>query len=254
MVRTAWYELTCSLVIREFKGRYRRTILGPLWVVMQPTLYLLIFLMLRSILSIESDGPPYALFAFAGLVPWTLFTNTITRAGQSVFSNASILKKMAFPRIILPTSAFVSCLLEFGIGLVVLLVLMACYGYLPGLQALWVIPLSLGVGILGLGVSLTVAAFGTFKQDILVAVPLLLQLVMFACPILYPLERVPDRWMDAYCLNPMVGLLEGIRGALLHNQAPEASMIVLGLPVLAVIWFIGLPLYGRCSQYFADVL
>jgi lipopolysaccharide transport system permease protein len=248
-----WWELTRALVEREWKSRYRRSLLGWVWAIILPFFYLLMFLVLRSIFSIKSTDTPYALFAFTALVPWTFFSSAVSRAAPCIQSNAGILRKMAFPRQILPVASTLSSLVEFLLSFVILLGFMAWYGVLPSLHILWVPPLIFLAALLALGIGMIAAAIGTYKRDIIFGIPFLMQLWLFCCPAMYPLENVPAKWFWLYKFNPMVGILDGFRSVMIHDKPPRLDLIAAGLPFLLLVWLIALPLFHYLSRYFADV-
>jgi lipopolysaccharide transport system permease protein len=241
-------------VEREIKGTYRRSFLGPAWAVLQPLSYMLVFLLVRAVLQVDTGDVPYVLFTFSALVPWTFFSNAVARSGPSVIMNASLIKKMAIRREIFPLAAVATSLVDLVISSVILAGMMIWYGVEPSVAVFWLPVLVFLVGLFAFGVGLAVAAMGTYKRDIIFAVPFGLQLWMLATPIMYPLERVPAAWRSLYEWNPMVATVEGFRAILIHGVGPETNLLATALlgtvAVLAFSW----PLYHYMSQYFADVL
>lgn len=247
-------DLTIALVVREFKGRYRRSMLGPAWALLQPVIYLAIFMFLRGMFDIPSEGVPYVIFAYSALVPWTFFANAVTRCAPSVYTNAALVKKIAIPREIFPLAGMLTSFVDFLIASVILVVLMIWFEVQVGWVLLWV-PVLLALTMLfALGVGLFIAAIGTFKRDITFAVPFLIQVWLLATPIMYPASEVPERWRALFQLNPMGGLIEGFRSVLVKNAAPDLGLLTISIAGIALVWLVGLPLFRSVSQYFADVL
>jgi lipopolysaccharide transport system permease protein len=245
-----------ALVRRELKGRYRRSLLGPAWAVVLPLGYLLVFLVLRGILDIRAPaGVSYALFSYAALVLWTFFSGAIGLCAPSVFSNASLLKKMPAVREVFPLAGVAVALADFAISFLLLLAVLLLFRRENlGWGILW-LPLPVGLtALLALGLGFGLAAIGAYVRDVLFALPFVMQAWLLATPILYPLENVPERWQTLYRLNPMVGPVEAFRSILLYNRAPDFALLgtsaAVTLLLLAVTW----PLFRRLSQYFADVL
>lgn len=253
--RWLWHlELIRALVVREFHGQYRRSLLGPAWAFLQPLAYMVVFSFLRGVLAIPSDNIPYVLFTFSALVPWTFFANAVSRCGPSITANASILKKVALPREIFPVAAVITSLLDFLMAGVVLIGLMIWYQVPVTLHLLWLPLLLLLTALFALGMGLGVAALGTFKRDVIFAVPFLMQFWLFASPVMYPMGQVPAAWQGLYALNPMVGILEGFRRVLVLGAPPPWELLGFSLLGVALVWLVTWPLFRGVSQYFADVL
>lgn len=250
----AFYYLLSALVARELKGRYRRTLLGPLWALAQPLALLLLFLLMRAILSIHTGGVPYALFAYAGLVPWTLFANCINRATSSVYANGPVVKKMALHAEVFPLSAAVTALVDAVIALVLLLGLALWYGFAPGLHLLWLAPLLLFTAVLGAGFGVITAALGTYRNDTGYFLTPAMQFWMFATPIMYPVERISEGWRTLYFCNPMAGIVESFRAVIIHGGQPSWNHLAAAGIALVLVWVLGWPFFRRMARYFADVL
>ena len=249
-----FFSLLWALVMRELKGRYRRSLLGPAWAILQPLFYMVIFTFLRGVLDISSEGVPYVIFTYSALVPWTFFSNAVTRCGSSVASNAGVLKKISIAREIFPLSGVISSFIDFIIASVILVGMMIWFRVPVGLSLLWLPLLVLLTGFLALGVGFGVAAVGTYKHDIIFAMPFLMQFWLLATPIMYPVGRVPERWQFLYSLNPMVGIIEGFRRVMVKGMGPDFGLLVVSLLGIVVVWTIAWPLFRYMSQYFADVL
>jgi len=240
--------------MRELKGRYRRSLLGPAWAIIQPLFYMVIFTFIRGVLNISSEGVPYVIFTYSALVPWTLFSNGVTRCGPSVSSNAGILKKIAIAREVFPVADVVVSLVDFLISSLILVGMMIWFRVPVGWSLLWLPVLVLLTALLTLGVGMAVAALGTYRHDIIFALPFLMQFWLLATPIMYPLGNVPERWKFLYSLNPMVGIIEGFRQAMVKGMAPDLGLLAVSLLGIVVLWLVAWPLFRYMSQYFADVL
>jgi len=249
-----FFNLLWALVMREWKGRYRRSLLGPAWAFLQPLFYMVIFAFLRGVLDISSEGVPYVIFTYSALVPWTFFSNAVTRCGPSVASNAAVLKKMAISREVFPLAGVVTSFIDFVISSVVLVGMMIWFRVPVGASLLWAPLLVLLTAFLAFGVGLAAAAVATYKHDIIFAMPFLLQFWLLATPIMYPLGRVPGRWVFLYKLNPMVGIIEGFRTTIIKGTAPDLGLLIISLASGVAVWVVAWPLYRYVSQYFADVL
>lgn len=251
---TRFFNLLWALVLRDLRTRYRRSVLGPLWAIIQPLALMIMFTVIRNFIKISSDGLPYVLFSYTALIPWQFFSSAITRSGPSIMTNASILKKIALPREVFPLAELITALFDMLISGAILAGMMLYYRVQMSWSLLWLPLLVLLLGVLAFAVSLFISALGTFKSDFLLAAPFLLQVWLYATPIIYPLSSVPERWRSLYQLNPTVGLIEGFRSVLLRSSSPDLGLVgisALGsLLALAVAW----PLFRRMSQYFADVL
>jgi len=253
----AWgprFELLRALVVRDVKGLYRRSALGPLWAVLQPLLYMLIFVFIRRVVGFDSGDSPYVIFSFSALVPWAFFSNAVVRSAPSIVTNAGIVQKMAVTREIFPAAAVTTSLLDLAISSLVLIALMIAYAVPPTLQVLWLPLLVAMAGALALGVGLGAAAIGTYRRDVVFALPFVMQFWLLATPIMYPLTSVPERWQLAVRLNPMVGIIEGFRAVLLDGAAPDAGLLGLSALGIALVWALAWPLFRYASAYFADVL
>jgi lipopolysaccharide transport system permease protein len=249
-----FFALMWAIVVRELKGRYRRSALGIVWAVLPPIFYAALFMVLQGILHISTGDVPYVLFAYAGLVPWAFFVNAVNRCGGSVGANAGIVKKVAVPRVVFPVTAVVTALADFAVSGILLAALLAWFGKSAGAYLLWLVPLLVVTMLFALGCGMIVAALGTFLQDVLFGLPLLVQLWMLATPIMYPLDQVPSSWMPLYVLNPMVGIIEGFRAVLIGGAAPDMKLLGLSAAATVIIWMIGWPLFKNLSQHFADAV
>jgi lipopolysaccharide transport system permease protein len=248
-------ELLYFLVWRDIKVRYKQTLIGVGWAVLQPLLTMAIFTAVFSGLAgIESDGLPYPLFAFTGLIAWTYFAAALSRGSSSLVSNANLLTKVYFPRLIIPLSAVISPLFDCALALLVLIPVMAWFQIVPG-PAVLALPLFLLLcALTAFAVSLWLSALCVRYHDVAVVIPFLLQIWMYASPVIYPVSAVPAEWRALYSLNPMVGVIEGFRWALLRSHSPDLAVV--GFSVLGVGMLVlgGLIYFSRMERVFADVV
>jgi len=247
-------NLLWALMTRDVKARYRKSILGPAWALIQPLVYMVVFTLLRGIVKFSSEGIPYPIFTFAALVPWTFFSNAVVSSAPSVIANASIIKKIAVPREVFPLSAVATALFDLLMAGLVLAGLMLYYRVQVGWALLWLPALVAITALLAFGVGMFLASFGTFKRDLVMAAPFLMQFWLFVSPIVYPLSQVPERWRTLYMLNPTVGLIEGYRNVLLRAQSPPLEPLVWSAMATGLVLTLTWPLFRWISQYFADVV
>jgi len=249
-------EVLYFLVWRDVKVRYRQTLIGVAWAVVQPLLAMLVFSFFFGRLArMPSDGIPYPLFAFTGLVPWTFFANGLTQGANSLVSSGSLITKVYFPRLLVPTARVLGGLLDLGLSLLLLLGMVWWYGALDRPLALvWLPTLVLLAIVTAVGVSLWLSALNARYRDIQHIVPFLVQLWLFATPIAYPSSLLAENWRALYALNPMVGVVEGFRWALLGSGSAPGS--VLGASSLAalVLLVTGTFFFRRAERTFADVI
>lgn len=256
-IRELWdyRELLYFLVWRDIKVRYRQTVLGIAWAVIQPFLTMVVFSVFFGRLArVPSDGVPYPIFTFAGLVPWAFFANGLSQASNSVVGSAALVQKVYFPRLVLPIATVFTGIIDFAIAFVVLLGLMGYYGLAPTRHAIWLPLLLLLALVTSLGVGLWLAALNVAYRDVKHAVPFLTQFWLFATPIAYPSTMLAEPWRTVYGFNPMVGVVEGFRWALLRtNTAPGPQVVVSAIVGLAVLAG-GLFCFRRMERTFADLV
>ncbi len=205
-------DLFLFLVWRDVKVQYAQSTLGIGWAVIQPLFSMIVFtIVFGRLAGVSSDGAPYAVFSFAALVPWTYFANAVTQGANSLVSNTNMLTKVYFPRLVLPLSSVLAKLVDFGIGMILLFVLMAWYGVVPtwGVLALPVLVLLMILTAAGLGMWMT--ALAVQYRDVKYGLNFAVQLLMYAAPVVYPASLIPEKWQLAYAINPMVGVIEGFR-------------------------------------------
>jgi lipopolysaccharide transport system permease protein len=252
----AYRELGYFLVWRDLKVRYKQTLFGALWAIIQPLGLMVVFtLFLGGLGGIAPQTVPYALFAFAGLVPWTLFSQSLAGSSGSLVGASNLIQKVYFPRLLLPIASVGSYVLDFVIALAVLGLLMIWFGVLPTAQAIWIIPLTLLALTTSLAVGIWLAAINVRYRDVRYAVPFLVQIWLFASPVAYSASILPREWQPAYQLNPMTGVIEGFRWALLGSGTPPpAQAVVLSAIVTTIVLLTGLAYFRRVERTFADVI
>jgi lipopolysaccharide transport system permease protein len=248
-------ELLYFLIWRDVKVRYKQTAIGAAWALLQPFLTMVIFgMVFRKFANVPSDGLPYAVFAYTALLPWTLFSGAVNRASSSIVSQASVISKVYFPRLIVPLAATVSGVVDFAVAFSLLIAMMVWYGIIPGWE-IFSLPLFLLLGLTtALAVGLWLSALNVKYRDVNHAVPFLVQIWLFASPIAYPTSLVPEQWRFLYSLNPLVGVIEGFRWALLGNESPDFGIIAISACTVVVILFTGLIYFKRVERTFADVV
>jgi lipopolysaccharide transport system permease protein len=251
----SYRELLYFLVWRDIKVRYKHTVLGAFWAIGQPVLTMVVFtLFLGKLANVPSDGAPYALFAFCGLLPWQFFASALTHAGNSVVNNQALITKVYFPRLVIPLAATLSGLVDFAISFLVLIVLLLVHGYTPTLGVLYV-PLFVVLAFLAaLGAGLWLSALQVLYRDIRHVIPFLVQFWMFATPIAYPASLVPDEYRTLYFINPMVGVVEGFRWAFLGTGQPPGAMTLVSSIVVVVVLIGGAFYFRRMERVFADLV
>jgi lipopolysaccharide transport system permease protein len=256
-LRALWRsrELLYFLIWRDVKVRYKQTLLGAAWAILQPLLTMVVFsIFFGKLARMPSDGVPYPLFAYVALVPWTFFANGLILSSGSLVSNQTLLRKVYFPRLVIPISAVASGLIDFGIAFVVLLGLAARYGVTPTSHMLWLPALVLLALVTALGVGLWFSALNVLYRDIQYVVPFLVQVWLYATPIVYPSSLVPERWRTLYALNPMVGVVEGFRWALLGTGTAPGPMILVSAAAALALMIGGLFFFRRMEKSFSDVV
>ncbi|WHZ15499.1 MAG: O-antigen export system, permease protein [Nitrospira sp.] len=260
-VRVGWGELWAArelfyfLAWRDLKTRYAQTAIGAGWALLQPLLSTMIFTVVFSyVVKVPSDGVPYPLFVFAAILPWALFARSLERSTLSVVTEGGLIKKVYFPRLIIPIAATFINLVDFAVGLLLLLGMMLWYQIVPP-WTLVCLPLFVGGAVVtALSVSLWLSALNVKYRDVASIVPLMTQLWMFASPVLYPASLVPEPVRVYYGLNPMAGVIEGVRWALLGKAAPEWGMVAVSLGVVTILLGGGVMFFRRVERTFADVI
>jgi lipopolysaccharide transport system permease protein len=248
-------ELLYFFVWRELKIRYKQTALGVAWAIIQPLFTMLIFSVIFGRLAkLPSDGLPYPVFAYCALLPWQLFAFALTEASNSLVANRSLLTKVYFPRLLMPLAAVSVGLADFAVSLVILLAMIAYYGITPGLVILTIPLWTLLTVVTALGVGLWLSALNVRYRDIRYTLPFLTQAWMFATPIAYASSIIPPAWRPYYALNPMVGVVEAFRWALLGGATAPGVTVAVSVGAVVVLLVSGLFYFRRTESTFADVI
>jgi lipopolysaccharide transport system permease protein len=229
-------DLIATLSVHRIKIRYKQSVLGVFWAVLQPLSIMLIFTFIFSlIVRMPSEGAPYAVFAYTALLPWNYFSAAVLNATNSLTSHAQFVTKVYFPREILPITYVVAAFFDFGVASTLLVGLMIYYRILPTINTLYVMPIMLVLTCFSLAMSFFFSATHVRFRDIGVAVPLLLQIWLFATPVIYPLSAVPARWRPLYVLNPMVGIIESFRQVILKGNAPDTESLLISAAISVIL-------------------
>jgi lipopolysaccharide transport system permease protein len=248
-------ELLYLLTWRDITVRYKQTVMGAAWAILQPVLATVIFsVFFGHIGKIPSEGVPYPVFALAGLVPWTFFSNGLILGSNSLVANVSFITKVYFPRVLVPVCTILAGLLDLMIVFVVLAGVMAWYGITPGWSALWIPFLVLVAVLATCGVSTWLAALNVRYRDVRFVVPFLAQLWLFATPVVYPASLVSSKWQLLMGLNPMAGVVEGFRAALLPTHFNPVPIVLISSLSATVIFAGGILYFYRAERTFADVI
>jgi lipopolysaccharide transport system permease protein len=251
----AYHELLYFLVWRDIKVRYKQTVLGAAWAILQPFMTMVVFsLFFGKLGKIPSEGVPYPIFSFAALVPWTFFATGLGQGANSLVGSQNLIKKVYFPRLVIPIASVLSGVVDFALAFLVLLGMMLFYGIVPTLNVLWLPLLLLLALVTSLGVSLWLSALNVQFRDIRYTVPFLTQFWLFATPIAYPSSLLPEPWRTLYGLNPMAGVVEGFRWALLGTASRPGPMILVSTVAAVTLLVTGAFYFRRMEKTFADVV
>ncbi len=248
-------ELLYFLIWRDVKVRYKQTVLGAAWAIIQPFFTMVVFsLFFGRLAQVPSDGLPYPVFAYTALVPWSFFAYGLAQSSDSLVASANLIKKIYFPRLVIPISGVIAGLVDFALAFVVLVGMMLCYGITPTGNVVWLPLLLLLALITALGVGLWLSAMNVQFRDVRYIIPFLTQFWLFATPIAYPSSLLDEPWRTLYGINPMAGVVEGFRWALLGTaSAPGPIILVSALAALALL-ISGLFYFRRMEKTFADVV
>lgn len=251
----SYRELLVGWASREVRSRYRQSVLGFGWALVQPLFSLVVIsVVFGSFVHVPSDGVPYPIFSYTALLPWALFANSVSSAVPSILNNMHLVTKIYFPREILPLSAILARLVDFAIASIVFVGLMVWYR-MPVHVTLVYVPLLLVIQIvLALGVGLMGAAISVFLRDISFAIPLGLQLWMYATPVIYPLSMVPDQWRAIYQINPMVGIIDSYRRVLLLGQPPDLGLLGFSTLVSVLLCILAYAYFKKLEIAMSDVI
>lgn len=251
----AYRELLYFLIWRDVKVRYKQTVLGVTWAVIQPVFTMVVFsIFFGWLVKVPSEGLPYPLFAFCALLPWQLFASSLTASSNSLVANQHLITKISFPRLLIPLSAAAGSFLDFAIAFLVLLGMMVIFKVAPTV-ALFTLPLFVVLTIaVALGLGTWFSALNVKYRDIRHVLPFLTQVWMFATPVVYPSSLVPESWRTLYALNPMVGVVEGFRWALLGTSNVSGLMLFVSAGTTFVLLLSGVYFFRRAEPTFADVV
>ncbi|MDD5634013.1 MAG: ABC transporter permease [Candidatus Omnitrophica bacterium] len=248
-------ELLYFLAWRDIKVRYKQTVLGAAWAIIQPFFTMIIFsIFFGKLAKIPSDGVPYPIFAYAALVPWTFFANGLMESTNSLVTSANLIRKIYFPRLVLPIAAVISGIVDFILAFVVLLGMMLFYGIMPTANIVWLPFLLLLALTASLGVGMWLTAMNVQFRDVRYVVPFLVQVWLFATPIAYPSSLLVEPWRTFYGLNPMVGVVEGFRWALLGTDTTPGGAIFVSTFMAIMLFVSGMFYFRRMERTFADVV
>ncbi len=247
-------ELLYVLTMRDVKVRYKQTVLGFAWAIIQPVMMMVVFsIFFGRLAQIPSDGYPYPIFVYAALLPWTFFANSITSSASSLVGSSHLISKVYFPRLIIPLSSIGSGLVDFAIATIILLLLMVYYGVSWTLNLLMAPILVAGLVLTALGVGTFLAALNVAYRDFRYVVPFLVQFWMFATPVAYPASLVPAQWQWVLYLNPMAGVIEGFRSTFLGRPFDFSGLLV-SLAIAVLLFAAGIAYFEKVERRFADII
>lgn len=251
----AYRDLAYFLIWRDIKVRYKQTVLGAAWAIIQPFFTMIVFsLFFGRLAGIPSEGVPYPIFAYAALVPWQFFADGLSNSSNSLVGSANLIKKVFFPRLLIPISSVLGGIIDFILAFAVLLLMMAFYGIVPTRNVIW-LPLFLLLALVtALGFGLWFSALNVQFRDVRYAVPFVVQAWLFITPIAYPSSLLNEPWRTLYAINPMAGVVEGFRWALLDTDTQPGSMVFVSAVVAGAVFVGGLYYFRRMEKSFADVV
>ncbi len=248
-------DLLYTLSVHRLNVRYKQSLLGPVWAILQPLALMLIYTIVFSVIArVDSPGVPYPLFAFAALVPWLCFSSAVQTGTNSLVAHVNLVTKVYFPREILPLTYIIASVVDMLVASVLLGVLMLYYGAAPTANIVYAVPRIAVLATFTLAISLALCAVQVRFRDIGLAMPLVLQLWLFASPIVYPLSMVPAEWRTAYLLNPMAGIVENFRRVVVQGEAPHLESLILAAVVSVVLLPITYAYFKHVESTVADVL
>jgi len=243
------------MIKRIIKVKYKQTVLGGLWAVIQPFFMMVVFtLFFGKLAKIPSDGIPYPIFNYSAMVVWAYFSQALSQSGNSIVGEGNLISKIYFPLIIIPLAPVLSGLMDFCIAFFVLILMMCYFHIYPSISSIYLPFLVLLLILTASGVGMILAALNAKYRDIQYTIPFLVQLWMFASPIVYPSSLIPEKYRVYYALNPMVGVIEGFRSALLRTDAFPTQTVLVSSLVSLTLFIVGLLYFKQVERYFADVL
>ncbi len=248
-------DLFSFLVTRDIKVRYKQTVLGGLWAVIQPFFMMIVFtLFFGNLAKVPSDGVPYPIFNYSALVAWTSFANAVTSSSNSLIQESALISKVYFPRLIAPLVPVIAFLLDFAISLVILIGMMFYYHIYPTIMTLFLPLLVILTMLSASGVGMFLTALNAKYRDIRYTITFVMQFWMFASPVVYPANMLPEKYHLIYAINPMAGVIEGFRSALLGTVAFPTRMLLVSTVVSIIVFIIGVLYFKRTERFFADVI
>lgn len=250
----AYRGLFLALVIRDIKVRYKQTVLGAAWAIIQPITAMIIFtIIFGKLAKIPSEGFPYPVFVYAGLLPWTFFANGLTSSGNSLVGSSNLVNKVYFPRLVIPASSVGSGIVDFFISSIILLILMAWYGVGWSSNMLVIPILMVGVLTTVLGIGMILSALTISYRDFRYVIPFMVQIWMYLTPVVYPLNFIPERWQWLLLMNPMSGYIDGFRSAYLGKPF-QVEMIAVSMVLSIFLFVVGIYYFKKVEQRFADII
>jgi len=247
-------DLFWFLVWRDIKTRYAQSILGVGWAIIQPVFSMIVFtIVFGNLAEVNSEGVPYAIFSFTALVPWTFFSNSLTSASSSLVTSKNMITKVYFPRLVIPIAPVLATLIDFAISFIILLGLMLWFGIIPTVWGLLVPLLVLLMLFTSAGVGMWLTALAIQYRDIRYGINFFVQLLMYASPVIYATSSIPDKYQLFYAMNPMVGVIEGFRAALLGTRSMPWEYLGIGTGMAILFFVTGALYYRRMERFFADV-
>ena len=249
-------ELVYFLTWRDLKVRYKQSVLGVLWAILKPFMTMVVFtIFFGNFAKMPSDGVPYPIFAYTATLPWELFASAMSVASRSMVSSGSMISKIYFPRLIVPLASVMSALVDFFIGFIILIGMMFYYKIIPTIATLWLPLLILLALVTALGVGFWTSALMVRYRDVGYLMPFLTNIWMYITPVVYPASMIPEKWRLIYYLNPMTGVVEGFRYALLGtSQSISTGMVLLSAGISIIILVTGLFYFRRMEKQFADMI
>ncbi|MEQ8360326.1 MAG: ABC transporter permease [Cytophagales bacterium] len=247
-------DLLYFLVLRGIKAKYAQSVLGVSWAVIQPLFTTLVFTVIfGNLAQVSSDGIPYVIFSFTAMVPWNYFSGTLTESSNSLVANANMITKVYFPRVVLPLAAVFTKLLDFCIGFITLAGFMIYFRFVPSIDALFIPLLLLILLLTSMGIGMILSAMAVQYRDVKHAMTFMTSLLMYAAPVVYPASLIPEKYQFWYALNPMVGVIEGFRSALLSTNPMPWNFILSGFIVAVIVFVFGAFYFRKMEKIFADV-
>jgi lipopolysaccharide transport system permease protein len=248
-------ELLFFLALRDIKVRYKQTVFGIAWALIQPFFTMVVFsLFFGHLAKIPSDGVPYPIFSYAALVPWSFFANAVSQASDSLVGSANLISKVYFPRILIPLAVMLSCLVDFFVAFSLIIGMMLYFHVIPTLQVIWLPALLLLAIVTALGTGLWLSAMNVQFRDVRYSLPFLIQFWLFVTPVAYPSSLLPEPWRTLYGINPMAGVVEGFRWALLGTATAPSSIIAFSAAFAVIFVITGIYYFQRMERNFADII